>query len=69
MKTISLTDEEAYILACIMGHVRYSPKIRALLDKLDSLMDRELDREDYDRVSVQVDIQKSQVVETTIEFN
>lgn len=69
MKTISLTDEEAYILACVMGHVRYSPKIRALLDKLDSLMDRELDREDYDRVSVQVDIQKSQVVETTIEFN
>jgi len=69
MKTISLTDEEAYILACVMGHVRYSPKIRALLDKLYSLMDRELDREDYDRVSVQVDIQKSQVVETTIEFN
>jgi len=69
MKTISLTDEEAYILACVMGHVRYSPKIRALLDKLDSLMGRELDRGDYDRVSVQVDIQKSQVVETTIEFN
>lgn len=69
MKTLQLTDEEAYILACVMGHVRYSPKIRALLDKLDSLMDRELDREDYDRVSVQVDIQKSQVVETTIEFN
>lgn len=69
MKTLQLTDEEAYMLACVMGHVRYTPKVRALLDKLDSLMDRELDREDYDRVSVQVDIQKSQVVETTIEFN
>lgn len=69
MKTLQLTDEEAYMLACVMGHVRYSPKVRALLEKVDSLMDRELDCEDYDRVSVQVDIQKSQVVETTIEFN
>jgi len=69
MKTISLTDEEAYMLACIMGYVRYTSKVRTLLDKVDSLTDREMNCEDYDRVSVQVDIQKSQVVETTIEFN
>lgn len=69
MKTLELTDEEAYMLACIMGHVRYTPKVRALLDKVDSLMDRELDCEDFDRVSFQIDIQKDQVVETTIGFN
>jgi len=67
-KTLSLTDEEAYMLACVMGYVRYTPKVRALLEKVDSLMDRELDCEDYARVTVQVDIQKSQVT-TTIEFN
>lgn len=69
MKTLELTDEEAYMLACIMGHVRYTPKVRALSDKVASLMDRELDCEDYERVSVHIDIQKSQAVETTIEFN
>lgn len=69
MKTLQLTDEEAYMLACIMGYVRYTPKVRVLLDKISSLMDRELDCEDYDRVSVQVDIQKSQVVDALIEFN
>lgn len=69
MKTLQLTDEEAYMLACVMGHVRYSPKVRALLEKVDSLMDRELDCDDFSRVNIQVDIQKSQVVETIIEFN
>lgn len=69
MNTLTLTDEEAYMLACVMGYVRYTPKVRALLEKVDSLMDRELNCKDYERVSVQVDIQKSQVVETTIEFN
>jgi len=69
MKTLHLTDEEAYMLACIMGHVRYSLKVRTLLDKVDSLMDRELDCEDYARASVQVNIQKRQVAEINIEFN
>lgn len=69
MKTLELTYEEAYMLACVMGHVRYSPKVRALLDKVDSLMDRELDSADYDRVSVQFEIQKRQVADITIEFN
>jgi len=70
MKTLELTDEEAYMLACVMGHVRYQKgAVSSLLTKIDSLMDRELNCEDYARVSVQVDIQKSQVVETTIEFN
>lgn len=69
MKTLQLTDEEAYMLACVMGYVRYTPKVRALLEKVDSLMDRELDCEDYNRVNIQIEIEKSQVVETTIEFN
>lgn len=68
-KTLSLTDEEAYMLACIMGHVRYSPKVRALLEKVDSLMDRELDCYDYSRVNIQIEIEKNKVTETTIEFN
>lgn len=68
-KTLSLTDEEAYILACIMGHVRYSLKVRDLLNKVDSLMDRELNCEDYARVAVQIEIEKNKVTETTIEFN
>lgn len=68
-KTLSLTDEEAYMLACVMGHVRYSPKIRALLDKLDSLMGRELDREDYERIGFQIDIEKGQVGNVEIVFN
>lgn len=68
-KSLTLTDEEAYILACVMGYVRYTPKVRALLEKVDSLMDRELDCEDYARVSVQVEIEKNKVTETIIEFN
>lgn len=68
-KTLSLTDEEAYMLACVMGHVRYTPKVRTLLEKVDSLMDRELDSKDYSRVNIQIEIEKSQVVEITIEFN
>lgn len=69
MKTLQLTDEEAHMLACIMGYVRYTPRVRALLEKVDSLMDRELDCEDYARVSVQVEIEKNKVTETIIEFN
>ena len=67
MKTISLTDEEAYILACVMGHVRYSPKIRALLDKLDSLMDRELDRKDYQKVSFNFNFRGGEACSVEIE--
>ena len=69
MKTLQLTDEEAYMLACVMGHVRYTPKVRALLEKLDSLMDRELDCEDYEKVSFRVDIEGSKAPEVTIDFN
>lgn len=68
-KTLTLTDEEAYMLACIMGYVRYSPKVRALLEKVDSLMDRELDCDDFDRVAFLVDIEKGQASNVEIAFN
>lgn len=50
MKTLTLTDEEAYVLGCIMGHVRYSDSTQSLLMVVDSLFENELDIEDFDSV-------------------
>ena len=55
-------------LLVLWGHVRYSLKVRDLLNKVDSLMDRELNCEDYSRC-IQIEIEKNKVTETTIEFN
>ena len=49
MKTLSLTDEEAYILACIIGYMKPDSKVYGLLGKMDALVDKELDCDDYDR--------------------
>ena len=69
-KTLSLTDEEAYILGCVMAYVRYQRgNVSTLLTKIDELQDKELDCEDYDKVSFRVDIEGSKVPEVTIDFN
>lgn len=69
-KTLSLTDEEAYILGCVMAYVRYQKgAVSDLLTKIDELQDKELDCEDYDNVSFKIDIQGSKVPEVTIDFN
>lgn len=70
MKTLTLTDEEAYILGCVMAYVRYQKgAVSDLLTKIDELQDKELDCEDYDKISFRVDIEGSEVPEVTIDFN
>jgi hypothetical protein len=69
MKTISLTDEEAYILACIIGYMKPDSKVYSLLGKMDALVDKELDCDDFDRVAFQIDIEKGQVSNVEIVFN
>ena len=69
MKTIALTDEEAYILACIIGYMKPDSKVYSLLGKMDALVDKELDCDDYERVGFQIDIEKGQVSNVEIVFN
>ena len=69
MKTISLTDEEAYILACIIGYMKPNSKVYGLLGKMDALVDKELDCDDYDRLKFFIDIEKGQVGNVEIVFN
>lgn len=56
--TLSLTDAEAYILACVMGNLRYNdnPGVNSLLRKVGVLSNTfNIDVEDYDKVSAYVD--------------
>ena len=69
MKTISLTDEEAYILACIIGYMKPNSNVYSLLEKMDALVDKELDCDDYERIGFQIDIEKGQVGNVEIVFN
>lgn len=70
MKTLQLTDEEAYILGCVMAYVRYQRgNVSTLLTKIDELQDKELDCEDHDNVSFNISIEGSKVPEVTIDFN
>ena len=69
MKTISLTDEEAYILACIIGYMKPNSKVYGLLGKMDALVNKELDCDDYERIGFQIDIEKGQVGNVEIVFN
>ena len=69
MKTISLTDEEAYILACIIGYMKPNSNVYGLLEKMDALVDKELDCSDYDRLKFLIDIEKGQVSNVEIVFN
>ena len=69
MKTLSLTDEEAYILACIIGYMKPNSKVYSLLGKMDALVDKELDCDDYERIGFQIDIEKGQVSNVEIVFN
>ena len=69
MKTISLTDEEAYILACIIGYMKPNSKVYSLLGKMDALVNKELDCDDYERIGFQIDIEKGQVSNVEIVFN
>jgi hypothetical protein len=69
MKTISLTDEEAYILACIIGYMKPDSKVYSLLEKMDALVEKELNCDDFDRVAFQIDIEKGQVGNVEIVFN
>ena len=69
MKTISLTDEEAYILACIIGYMKPNSNVHSLLEKMDALVDKELDCDDYERIGFQIDIEKGQVSNVEIVFN
>ena len=69
MKAISLTDEEAYILACIIGYMKPNSKVYGLLGKMDALVDKELGCDDYERIGFQIDIEKGQVSNVEIVFN
>ena len=69
MKTISLTDEEAYILACIIGYMKPNSKVYGLLGKMDALVNKELDCDDFERIGFQIDIEKGQVSNVEIVFN
>lgn len=69
MKTLQLTEEEAYILACIIGYMKPDSKVYSLLEKMDALVDKELGCSDFDRVAFQIDIEKGQVGNVEIVFN
>ena len=69
MKTVSLTDEEAYILACIIGYMKPNSNVYSLLGKMDALVNKELDCDDYERIGFQIDIEKGQVSNVEIVFN
>ena len=69
MKTLQLTDEEAYILACIIGDMKPNSKVYGLLGKMDALVDKELDCDDFDRLKFLIDIEKGQVSNVEIVFN
>ena len=69
MKTLQLTDEEAYILACIIGYMKPNSNVYSLLGKMDALVNKELDCDDYERVGFQIDIEKGQVSNVEIVFN
>ena len=69
MKTLQLTDQEAYILACIIGYMKPDRKVYSLLEKMDVLVDKELDCDDYDRLKFFIDIEKGQVSNVEIVFN
>lgn len=69
MKIISLTDEEAYILACIIGYMKPDSKVYGLLEKMDALVDKELGCSDYGRLKFLIDIEKGQVGNVEIVFN
>ena len=69
MKTLSLTDEEAYILDCIIGYMKPNSNVYGLLGKMDALVDKELDYDNFDRVAFQIDIEKGQVSNVEIVFN
>lgn len=68
MKTLTLTDEEAYILGCIMGHVGYSEATNSLLMAVDSLFDNELGSDDFDKVGLTISTKGDKVQDTTIDF-
>ena len=69
MKTLQLTDEEAYILGCIIGYMKPNSNVYGLLEKMDALVDKELDFDDYDRLKFFIDIEKGQVGNVEIVFN
>ena len=69
MKTLQLTDEEAYILACIIGYMKPNSNVYSLLGKMDALVDKELDCDDFDRLKFLIDIEKGQVSNVEIVFN
>ncbi len=52
--TFVLTDEESYVLRCILSHVKYNYATRRLLHKLTSEVDA-LGKEDFDKVVFEVD--------------
>ncbi len=44
-------------------------KVYGLLGKMDALVDKEIDCDDFDRVAFQIDIEKGQVSNVEIVFN
>lgn len=70
MKTLELTDQEAYILGCVLGYLCFTGgDVNSLLNKVYELQDKELDEEDFDKVSFRVDIKANEVEEVVIGFN
>lgn len=70
MKTLQLTDDEAYILGCVMAYVRYQKgNVSTLLTKIEELQDTELDCDDFSHVAFKIDIEGNQVPDVTIDFN
>lgn len=72
MKTLTITDEEAYILGCVMAYVRYQRgNVSSLLTKIDELQDKELGLNDFKKVDFKIDIQGGGegFTDVTIDFN
>lgn len=67
MKNLSLTQEEYFLLSCLIGHVNPSGSVaRSLLDKIGA--DLNISNEDYDRIVFKISIENNQA-DVQIEIN
>jgi len=55
VNTYTLTDNEVYMLKCILHHIRWDSPIRSLLEKFTDERDDSFTDKDYDKVVFELD--------------
>lgn len=56
VNTFTLTDNELYMMKCILHHVNYNGPIKSLLDKFAGPDDEDFTAKDYDKVVFERDV-------------